>query len=206
MMKYKLPELSYGYSALEPWISGKILELHHSRHHGGYVVAANEGLLKLRQVQNKVDFRHISEVELTLSFNISGHLLHSLFWKNLMPKGGGEPEGDLLLALKENFQSFETFRRQMIATADDVHGAGWAAMVWEPSDQRLLICQIHQHNRNLIPESKILMLIDVWEHAYYLQYQNRRNTYCDALWHLWNWQDISQRFELARRPYVSPKD
>jgi len=199
MPRYALPELHYDYSALEPHISGKVMELHHQKHHAAYVKNANETIDKLDENREKKDFTRLAALEKSLAFNLSGHILHSIFWLNLAPKAGGRPEGELKAAIENDFGGFEGFKGQFTEVASTIMGSGWAALVWEPIGKRLLTTQIYDHQSNLSQGGIPLMVLDGWEHAYYLQYQNRKTEFFDAAWNLWNWQDITARFEAARK-------
>lgn len=203
MRKYALPDLRYDYGSLEPHISGKIMELHHDKHHAGYVKGANEALDKLDEARDKEDFTRLGALEKALAFNLSGHVLHSLFWQNLTPKGGGQPEGELARALKRDFGSFERFKKQLTEVAGTIMGSGWAALVWEPMGQRLLTTQIYDHQSNLAQGGIPLMVLDAWEHAFYLQYQNRKTEFFDAIWNVWNWEDVAKRFDAATQVDLS---
>ena len=198
MAAYILPDLTYDFGALEPQISGRIMELHHGKHHAGYVKGANDTLAKLDEMRDKEDYSRLPALEKALAFNLSGHVLHSLFWRNLAPKAGGRPEGDLAEALSHDFGSFEKFRKQMTEVASTVMGSGWAALVWEPLGQRLLTTQIYDHQSNLSQAGIPIMVLDAWEHAFYLQYQNRKTEFFEAVWSVWNWEDIGDRFDSAR--------
>src|SRR5581483_966976 len=125
MVPYTLPDLPYDYSALEPHISGKIMELHHGKHHAGYVKNANSALQQLEEARDKEDFARLAALERALAFNLSGHILHSIFWKNMMPKGGGTPDGDFLAAIERDFTDFSRFRRQLSEVASSIMGSGW---------------------------------------------------------------------------------
>jgi len=195
---YELPELPYDYSALEPYISGRIMELHHDKHHGTYVKGANETLEKLDEARTKDDFSSLGKLEKALAFNLSGHVLHSVFWRNLAAKKGGRPEGELGEAIRNDFGSFEQFKKQMTATASTIMGSGWAALTWEPVSQRLLTTQIYDHQSNLAQGGLPIMVLDAWEHAYYLQYQNKKVDFFEAVWNVWNWEDVAQRFSAVR--------
>jgi Fe-Mn family superoxide dismutase len=197
MKPYTLPDLPYDHSALEPQISGKIMELHHGKHHAAYVKNANSVLEQLDEARQKDDFARLAALERALAFNLSGHILHSIFWKNMIPKGGGEPRGDLAGAIQKDFGAFERFRKQLTEVASTIMGSGWAALVWEPIGKRLLITQIYDHQSNLAQAGVPLMVIDAWEHAYYLQYENRKTEFFEAVWKLWNWQDIAARYASA---------
>jgi Fe-Mn family superoxide dismutase len=194
MPQYQLPDLAYDFGALEPHISGRIMELHHDKHHAAYVKGANQTLEKLDEARHKDDYSRLGALEKALAFHLSGHVLHSLFWENLAPKGGGRPEGELAAALERDFGGFPKFQRQMTEIASTVMGSGWAALVWEPVGKRLLTTQIYDHQSNLAQGGLPIMVLDAWEHAYYLQYQNRKTEFFDAIWNVWNWQDIAARF------------
>ena len=196
---YRLPELPYDYSALEPHISGRIMELHHDKHHATYVEGANKTLEQLDEARDKADFTRLAALEKALAFNLSGHVLHSLFWQNMMPKGGGMPEGELAEAIKRDFGGFDSFKKQLSQAAATIMGSGWAALVWEPLGGRLLTTQIYDHQSNLSQGGIPLLVIDAWEHAFYLQYENRKAEFFEAVWKVWNWNDVAQRFRVARK-------
>jgi Fe-Mn family superoxide dismutase len=198
MEKYVLPQLTFDYSALEPHISGRIMELHHSKHHAGYVTGANSTLEKIGEARTKDDFTPLAALERALAFNVSGHVLHSVFWQNLGPKMGGEPTGELAEQIKKDFGSFATLKKQLTAAASTVMGSGWGALVWEPLAQRLLTVQIYDHQSNITQSGVPIMVLDAWEHAWYLQYENRKVDFFEASWNLWNWVDIAKRFDEAK--------
>jgi len=198
MARYVLPDLDYDFGALEPHISGQIMELHHGKHHKGYVDNANDTLDKLEEARGKKDFSRIVGLEKALAFNLSGHVLHSIFWKNLVADAGDAPSGELARLIVRDFGSFEGFRAQLTEVAATIMGSGWAALVWEPIAQRLLTCQIYDHQSNLSQGGVTLMVIDAWEHAYYLQYRNQKTEFFKAVWNLWNWDDVASRLEAAR--------
>jgi Fe-Mn family superoxide dismutase len=199
MTRYVLPDLDYDFGALEPHISGQIMELHHGKHHKTYVEKANETLDKLEEARRKQDFSRLGALEKSLAFNLSGHVLHSIFWRNLTPRGGGAPSGDLAQLIARDFGSFDSFRSQLTEVASTIMGSGWAALVWEPIAQRLLTCQIYDHQSNLSQGGVALLVIDAWEHAYYLQYKNQKTAFFEAVWNLWNWKDVASRLDAARR-------
>ena len=202
MTNYTLPDLQYDYGALEPHISGKIMELHHDKHHAGYVKGANTALEMLDEAREKEDFTRLAALERALAFNLSGHVLHSLFWQNLTPKGGDRPTGELAAAIDEHFGGFEKLKKQMNAVAGSIMGSGWAALVWEPVGQRLLTTQIYDHQSNLAQAGVPVLVLDAWEHAFYLQYQNRKTEFFEAIWNVWNWKDAAERFASARQVNV----
>lgn len=199
MAQYSLPDLRYDYGALQPYISGQIMELHHDKHHAGYVAGANTTLEQLDEARHKGDFTRLAALERSLAFNLSGHILHSLFWQNLAPKAGGRPGGELAEALEQDFGGFDQFKRQLNQAASTIMGSGWAALVWEPLGGRLLTTQIYDHQSNLSQAGIPLLVLDAWEHAFYLQYQNRKAEFFEAAWNVWNWADVEARFRTARK-------
>jgi len=199
MPRYVLPDLDYDYGALEPHVSGQIMQLHHDKHHAAYVKKANETLEQLDEARDKSDFTRIGGLEKALAFNLSGHVLHSLFWRNLVPKGGGRPKGELASAISRDFGSFEAFQKQINEVAGTIMGSGWGALVYEPMAGRLLCSQIYDHQSNLAQAGVPLLVIDAWEHAYYLQYKTEKAKFFEAVWNLWNWDDVAQRYEAATR-------
>jgi Fe-Mn family superoxide dismutase len=197
MKSYTLPDLPYDYGALEPHVSAAIMQLHHDKHHAAYVKNANTALEQLEQARERKDFTKVAALERALAFNLSGHVLHSIFWQNLSPDGGGEPTGALAQAIQTDFGGFEELKRQMNEVASTIMGSGWAALVWEPLGGTLLTTQIYDHQSNVSQGGIPLMVIDAWEHAYYLQYKNEKAKFFDALWNVWNWTDIASRFDEA---------
>jgi superoxide dismutase, Fe-Mn family len=197
-MPYTLPDLDYDVAALEPFYSAEMLELHHDKHHAAYVKGVNAALEQLEAARESDDFDTITGLQKKLAFNLSGHVLHTLFWKNLSPDGGGKPEGDLASAIDEYFGSFDRFRRQLSEATVTVQGSGWGALAWEPLGERLYVAQIYDHQDNIGQSSGPLLVLDAWEHAYYLQYRNERPKYVDAVWNIVNWSDVSSRFDRAR--------
>ena len=199
MSRYVLPDLPYDYGALEPHISGRIMELHHDKHHRKYVDTANEIIEKLLASRKKSDFAAIAALEQKLAFNVSGHVLHSIFWQNLAPGAGGQPTGELAQLITRDFGSFDNFKQQMNEAATTLMGSGWSALVWDPVIERLGTTQIHDHQNEITQGSVPLLVLDGWEHAYYLQYQTDKDKYFSAIWNLWNWQDVAQRLARARK-------
>ena len=198
MSNYNLPDLRYDYGALEPHISGKIMELHHDKHHAAYVKGANQALDRLGEAREKQDFTRLGALEKALAFNLSGHVLHSLFWQNLTPKGGGEPGGELAQAIANDFGSFAMMKKQLTEAASTIMGSGWGALVWEPLAGKLLTTQIYDHQSNLAQGGVPILVLDAWEHAYYLQYQNRKTDFFEVVWNCWNWEDVAERFAAVR--------
>lgn len=196
---YSLPDLPYDPSALEPHINGRIMELHHDKHHAAYVKGANTALAMLQEVREKGDFTAISMLERNLAFNVSGHVLHSVFWTNLSPDGGGEPSGEFAELLDETFGGFSAFRQQMTEAATTIQGSGWALTSWEPIAGRLVVQQVHDHQGDHGQGTVPLLAIDAWEHAFYLQYENRKADYFAAIWNVIDWTDVSKRLNRATR-------
>ncbi|HTY48399.1 MAG TPA: superoxide dismutase [Steroidobacteraceae bacterium] len=199
MTRYALPDLEYDYGALEPHISARIMELHHGKHHKAYVDGANKTLEQLQEARQKGALDAVGTLERTLAFHISGHVLHSLFWRNLSPKGGGAPGGELATAIDANFGSFELFKTQLNKTAATIQGSGWAALCYEPLAQRLIVGSLHDHQQSAFQGSVPIMVVDAWEHAFYLQYVNEKVKFFDALWNLWNWSDIGHRYAEVKK-------
>ncbi len=194
---YELPKLPYAYNALEPHISEEQLTLHHDKHHQAYVDAAN-GILKLfdESREKGADF-DIKAKAKELSFNVGGHQLHNLFWLNMGPasENGGEPTGKIAEYIKKDFGSFERFKKEFSQTAITTEGSGWAVLVMCKSTDRLFILQYEKHNVNLVPRWTPLLVLDVWEHAYYLDYKNVRPDFVEAFWNIVNWDEVNKRLE-----------
>ncbi|MFF0312151.1 superoxide dismutase [Streptosporangium sp. NPDC004379] len=198
MGQYTLPDMPYDYAALEPAITGEILELHHAKHHAAYVKGANDTLEKLAEARDKSEFGGLVGLEKTFAFNLSGHVLHSIFWQNLSPDGGDRPDGELGEAIVEHFGSFEAFQKQLSTATATVQGSGWGILAWEPLGRRLVVEQVYDHHGNVGMNTTPLLVFDAWEHAYYLQYRNVRPDYVQKLWSLINWNDVIARFDAAK--------
>jgi Fe-Mn family superoxide dismutase len=198
MAKYVLPPLPFDVAALEPHISARIMELHHDKHHGAYVTNANGLLDRLEESRAKEDFATLPALERGLAFNVSGHVLHTIFWQNLQGKAEPQPTGALAEQITRDFGSFAIFKKQMNAAASTVMGSGWGALVWEPLLGKLMTVQIYDHQSNITQAGVPIMVLDAWEHAWYLQYENRKTDFFEATWNLWNWTDIAARFDRAR--------
>jgi Fe-Mn family superoxide dismutase len=195
---YTLPDLRYDYSALEPHLSATLLELHHAKHHAAYVKGANTTLEKLANARTEDSFDTINQLQKNLAFHVSGHILHSVFWTNMSPDGGGKPEGDLAAAIDESLGSFEGFRQQLSEAATNVQGSGWGTLAWEPMAQRLVVEQVYDHQGNIGNGTVPLMVLDMWEHAYYLDYKNLKGDWVEAFWQIVAWPDVAKRFERVR--------
>ena len=198
MAEYTLPELTYDYSALEPSISATIMELHHSKHHQAYVTGANAALAALAEARDKNELANVNKLEKDLAFNLGGHVNHSIFWTNMSPDGGDKPTGDLASAIDDQFGSFGKFTAHFTAAAMGVQGSGWAALTWDSIGQNLLINQFFDQQANFAAGTVPLLLLDVWEHAYYLDYKNVRADYVKAFWNIANWANVQDRFTVAR--------
>ena len=198
MAEYVLPDLPYDYGALEPHISGQIMELHHDKHHQAYVTGANSAIEQLGEARHAGQLGTVNLLEKNLAFNLAGHVNHSVFWPNMSPDGGGKPDGDLAAAIDEYFGSFDGFRAHFTAAALGIQGSGWAILAWDSLGQRLIIEQLHDHQGNLVAGSVPLLLLDMWEHAFYLQYRNVKADYVKAWWSVANWADVTRRFTTAR--------
>jgi len=193
---YTLPELPYSYKDLEPYISEEQLKIHHQKHHQGYVNKTNLILESLEKARKEgIDLDAKSTLK-NLSFNIGGHILHSLFWSNLAKEGsggGGEPKGEIVDLLEKEFGNLERFKKEFFQAAFSVEGSGWAALSFCEKTKRPLIMQIEKHNINLYPNFQILMVLDAWEHAYYLDYKNQRAKFVESFWNIVNWDTINKR-------------
>ncbi|MFP5070086.1 superoxide dismutase [Pseudonocardia nantongensis] len=198
MAEYTLPDLPYDYGALAPHIAPEIMELHHSKHHNTYVQGLNGTLDKLAEAREKNDFGAIVGLEKTLAFNLGGHVNHSAFWKNLSPDGGDKPTGDLAAAIDNDFGSFDAFQAHFTAAATTIQGSGWAILSWDHLGGRLLIHQLYDQQSQLPAGQTPVVLLDMWEHAFYLQYKNVKPDYVKAWWNVVNWADAAQRFAAAR--------
>lgn len=198
---YKLPDLEYAYDALDPYISKQQLTIHHAKHHAAYVAGVNatfEKIAKARKEGSEIDMKSTLK---ELSFHIGGNVLHSIFWGNLAPRSGktNEPKGELLIELNNEFGSYKRFKEEFTKTALSVEGSGWAALSYCKCTRRPLIMQIEKHNSNIYPNFKIIMVLDVWEHAYYLDYKNDRAKYIEAFWDIANWNRVGERLERIKK-------
>ncbi len=198
MSKYVLPDLTYDYDSLEPNISGKIMELHHDKHHLAYVNGANTALDLLAEAREKNDLTWVNKLQKDLAFNLAGHVNHTVFWRNMSPEGGDKPFGELEAAINEFFGSFDGFRAHLTASALGIQGSGWSILAWDVLGEQLIIEQLYDHQGNLAPASIPLLMLDMWEHAFYLDYQNVKGDYVKAFWNIVNWADVQERFEAAR--------
>ena len=193
---YNLSKLSYGYKDLEPYISEEVLTLHHTKHHQSYVNGANALLEKIWDAREKSAELDYKSVLKSLSFNVAGHIFHETFWKIMAPVSSGKskPAGEVLKAIEEEFGSFERFKTEFSETAKSVEGSGWVILAFHKEHGNLAIIQVEKHNLNFYPEQKILLVLDVWEHAYYLDYKNDRAKFVEAFWNIINWEEVNKRF------------
>jgi len=198
--RYVLPKLPYSHDALEPTIIEEIMRLHHGKHHQGYVNGANAALDKLAEARETgfsgVD---IKAVERDLAFNVSGHALHTLFWPNMSPKGGGKPGGSLGERIDEDFGGFDAFKQQFSAASKTVEGSGWGILAYEPLSDQLITLQAEKHQNLTAQGVTPILVLDVWEHAYYLQYKNDRGAYVDNWWNVVNWDNIEKNLKKVLR-------
>lgn len=195
--KCRLPPLPYAYDALEPYIDKETLTIHHDKHHAGYVKGFNAALDSLARARSKGDLSLIKHLSRELAFHGSGHVLHSLYWSGMSPKGG-EPQGELLQALETSFGSVAAFEEQLIAATAAVEGSGWGVLAHEPYMGNLLILQAEKHQDLTIWGVHPLLVCDVWEHAYYLKYQNRRKEYIVNFFKLINWDMVQERYNSVK--------
>ena len=201
-MVYTLPDLDYDYGALAPHIAPEIMEMHHSKHHATYVAGANTALEQLAEARESGNFGTIPKLEKDLAFHLGGHINHSVFWKNMSPDGGGEPDGEVAAAIDEFFGSFSAFQGQFGATANSLQGSGWALLVWDPLGERLNINQLYDQQANVPVGQLPILQLDMWEHAFYLQYKNVKADYVKAWWNVVNWTDVAARLAKARAAAV----
>ncbi|HQY34339.1 superoxide dismutase [Actinotalea sp.] len=198
MADYTLPDLAYDYAALEPHISGRIMELHHDKHHAAYVTGANTALEQLAEARDKGAYGTVNLLEKNLAFHLGGHVNHTAFWANLSPEGGDKPTGELAAAIDEFFGSFDAFRQHFAATAIGIQGSGWAILAWDSVGSRLVTFQLYDQQGNIPLGVVPIVLLDMWEHAFYLDYVNVKGDYVKAWWNIVNWADAQDRFARAR--------
>lgn len=198
---FTLPNLPYDYATLAPYISEQQLKLHHDKHHQAYVNGGNAAFEKLDKARKENAEIDVKATLKELSFNVGGHILHSIFWTNLAPAGkggGGNPSGAIADLIDRNFGSFERFKKEFTMAATSAEGSGWAALALHPCVDRPLIMQIEKHNVNVYPTFNILMVLDVWEHAYYLDYKNERPKFVEAFWNIVNWDQINKNLSFVK--------
>ena len=198
---FTLPKLPYDYNALAPYMSEEQLKLHHDKHHQKYVNDANAILGKIDEAKAAGTMLDVKATSKELCFNVGGHMLHSIYWDNMAPAGkggGGDPGGAIADVINDNFGSFERFKKVFASAAGSTEGSGWAALAMHPCIARPLIMQIEKHNVNLYPNFQIIMALDVWEHAYYVDYRNERPKFVDAFWNIVNWDRVNKNLALVK--------
>ncbi len=192
---YTLMPLPYDYKALAPTISEELLRLHHDKHHAAYVNGANAILQKLDKARKENVDLDMKAICKEYSFHFGGLFLHEKFWQNMAPTGtgGGKPGGKIGDIINKEFGTFERFKKEFSAVANSVEGSGWAAMVFCGHIKKPVLVQIEKHNVNVTPAQKQLLVLDVWEHAYYLDYKNDRGKFVESWWNLVNWDEVEKR-------------
>ncbi|MGD9898429.1 MAG: superoxide dismutase [Calditrichaceae bacterium] len=208
-MSHLLPELPYSYDALEPYIDARTMEIHHGKHHGGYVNNLNGALKEFNELQDKSPEKLLAEIKnlpdsirTAVRNNGGGHWNHSFFWKLMGPKSDKEPTGDLANALKNSFGSFDKFKADFIKAGATRFGSGWAWLIINQSG-KLEICSTPNQDNPLMDIADVkgrpILGVDVWEHAYYLKYQNRRPDYLDAFFNVINWNVVADQFDMYKK-------
>ncbi|USK34089.1 superoxide dismutase [Bacillus sp. F19] len=196
---HTLPPLPYKYDALEPYIDQEIMKLHHDKHHKSYVDGLNKAEKEMQKARSSNNYDLIKHWEREAAFHGAGHYLHTIFWSIMSPKGGGKPAGKLMKEINHTFGTFEKFKRHFSEAADKVEAAGWAILVWSPRARRLEILQAEKHQNLSQWDVVPILVLDVWEHAYYLQYKNDRKKYIENWWNVVNWQEAEGRFQAAQQ-------
>lgn len=197
-MAFELPPLPYAYNALEPFLGEQTLMLHHDKHHQGYVNGLNEAEEKVAAAREAGDFASIRALSDGMAFNYSGHLFHSIYWSCMSPDGGGMPEGELAAQISSDFGSFDAFKAHLIAATNAVQASGWGVLAWQPLGEKLVILQAEKHQNLAEWGAEPLLVLDVWEHAYYLDYQNERAKYTAAFFDVVNWTSVAERLASRR--------
>ena len=197
-MKHELPLLPYDYNALEPHYDEETVRLHHDKHHAAYVAGLNKAEEELEKARAAGDFALVQHWEKQLAFHGSGDILHTLFWESMSPNGGGEPKDGLLELINKDFGGFDAFKKQFSAAAAAVEGSGWAVLGYMPAFDKLYILQIENHQKLTIWGIRPILVVDVWEHAYYLKYQNRRPEWIENWWRVANWENASKMLAEAK--------
>ncbi|RPI22442.1 MAG: superoxide dismutase [Acidobacteria bacterium] len=205
-MAHTLPPLPYEYNALEPHIDEQTMRLHHDKHHQSYVDGLNKAEQKLAEARTNGDFALVKHWEREVAFHGSGHMLHSIFWPNMTPKGGGQPGGELAQAIKQQFGSYDGFKNHFQAAATAVEGSGWGILAYQTLTDQLVILGVEKHQNMNEFGCLPLLVLDVWEHAYYLKYQNRRADYVKAFFNVINWADVENRYRTARSARIQASE
>jgi Fe-Mn family superoxide dismutase len=197
-MAFELPPLPYAYNALEPYLGEQTLTLHHDKHHQGYVNGLNEAEEKAAAARQSGDYGSIRAISDAMAFNYSGHIFHSIYWECMSPDGGGQPQGALAEQINKDFGGFDAFKAHFLAATNAVQGSGWGVLAWQPLGGKLVILQAEKHQNLTEWGAQPIMVLDVWEHAYYLDYQNRRPDFTAGFFDVVNWESIAQRLEGCR--------
>ncbi len=198
MSEYVLPDLPYDYAALEPHISGEIMQLHHDKHHATYVAGANTAAEQLQEASESGDTGRINLIAKNLAFNLGGHVNHSIFWQNLSPDGGDKPVGETAALLDEYFGGFDKFQAIWAANAAGIQGSGWSILAWDTLGKRPILAQLYDQQAQLPATQVPILMLDMWEHAFYLQYKNVKPDYVKAWWNVVNWADVEARLANAK--------
>jgi Fe-Mn family superoxide dismutase len=197
-MAHTLPELPYAYDSFESVIDSETMHLHHDIHHNGYVTGLNNAEAGLEEARKNNDFKAIKHLSKEIAFHGSGHILHSIFWNNLSPDGGGTPSGELAEAITRDFGSFDNMAAQLTAASNLVEGSGWGILGYNRIFGKLVVMQAEKHQDLAQWGTVPILVVDVWEHAYYLKYQNKRPAFVKALFDIFNWDDVAKRFAEAK--------
>ncbi len=201
-MSFTLPDLPYAFDALEPHIDAKTMEIHHGKHHNGYVTKLNEAVKGTENENKTLEelLANAGSISTAVRNNGGGHWNHTFFWEILAPNAGGEPTGELAEAIKEAFGSFEDFKKKFNEAAASRFGSGWAWLI--AKDGKLEITSTPNQDNPLMDVAEVkgtpILGVDVWEHAYYLNYQNRRPDYLEAFWNVVNWDKVAEHYSAAK--------
>lgn len=199
-MAHELPPLPYAYNALEPYYDEQTLHLHHEMHHAAYVKGLNTAEEKIEAMLKAGDFASAKPLAKELAFHGSGNTLHTIFWTNMKPGGGGDPAGALADAIKNSFGSVDAFKGLFLATTNAVEGSGWGVLAYQKAEGRLVVLQAEKHENLTQWGVTPILVLDVWEHAYYLKYQNKRPEWTKAFMdNLVNWDDVAKRLADAKK-------
>jgi len=197
-MAHELPALPYAYDALEPYYDAQTVKLHHDIHHAGYIKGWNDAEAQVQAMLKSGDFAGAKAAAKALAFHGSGAILHSIFWTNMKPGGGGAPGGALAAAINAAFGSYDALKGLLLASANAVEGSGWGILAYRKMDDALVVLQAEKHENLTQWGATPLLALDVWEHAYYLKYQNRRPEYAGAWWNVVNWAAVENRFNALK--------
>jgi Fe-Mn family superoxide dismutase len=201
---FVLPALAFDPGDLAPYLDPRTIEIHHSRHHSAYVRGANETREKIAEARHRGDYTHITSLQRTYAFHHGGHILHSLMWKHLGPPRETHPTGQLAAEIDATFGSFTNFAQELTITAASIQGSGWALASWDPVQHHIIINHVHDHHLGLPPTIEPFLAVDVWEHAYYLQYENKRNDYIDAFLNVIDWSSVTSSCDVIFQTQRTP--